>query len=372
MSPLFRRPLRVALIFLFTGGMHGPVRAQELTPPSQEEIEAARSAPLFASHELLELTLEADFQTLKKEDRSRDSREERPAVLRWSVPGGTTGSLDIQVRTRGNFRLMRRNCDFPPLRLNVKKGATKGTLFEGQDKLKLVVTCKLGQDYWEQYVLLEYMAYRTLNALTDRSLRVRLARVTYVDTTGKDDPFTRFAFLIEPDEIMALRNNARVIQWTSGQLDPRLLEKRNAILMDMFQYMIGNTDWSGVEMHNMILIRSWENVPYAVPYDFDFSGLVNARYASPDPSLSISRVRQRLFRGFCAGDVDRPQEDYDAVYDFLREKKEEIYGMWGDLEGLEKDRLEDTLDYFDDFYETIGDPKRIEARMMRDCRRLRD
>jgi len=256
--------------------------------------------------------------------------------------------------------------------LNVKKEATKGTLFEGQDKLKLVVTCKLGQDYWEQYVLLEYMTYRTLNVLTERGLRVRLARVTYVDTSGKDDPFTRFAFLIEPDETMALRNNARVIQWTSGQLDPRLLEKRNAILTDMFQYMIGNTDWSGVEMHNMILIRSWEDVPYTVPYDFDFSGLVNARYASPDPSLSISRVRQRLFRGFCPEDVDRPQEDYDAVYDFLREKKEEIYGMWRSLEGLEKDRLEDTLEYFDEFYETIGDPKRIESRMMRDCRRLRD
>ncbi|MGW8268416.1 MAG: hypothetical protein ACWGSQ_18760, partial [Longimicrobiales bacterium] len=353
MSPLFRRPMPFALVCLLATGVPGPVRAQELTPPSQEEMEAARSAPLFASHELLELTLEADFQTLKKEDRSRDSREERPAVLRWSDPGGATGSLDIQIRTRGNFRLSRRNCDFPPLRLNVKKGASKGTLFEGQDKLKLVVTCKLGQDYWEQYVLLEYLAYRTLNALTDRSLRVRLARVTYVDTSGKDDPFTRFAFLIESDEMMALRNDARIIEWTSGQLDPRLLDVRSAILMDVFQYMIGNTDWSGVEMHNMILIRSSENVPYTIPYDFDFSGLVNARYASPDASLRISRVRQRLFRGFCPEDVNRSQADYDAVYDLFREKKDEIYEIWRSLEGLDKDRLEDNLEYFDEFYETL-------------------
>jgi hypothetical protein len=372
MSPLLRHTASVALFLLLAGGVDGPLGAQELAPPTQEEVEAAQSAPLFASHDLLELTIEADFQTLKKEDRSRDSREERPAMLRWSDPGGSANSLEIQLRTRGNFRLMRRNCDFPPLRLNVKKGATKGTLFEGQDKLKLVVTCKLGQDYWEQYVLLEYMAYRTLNVLTDRSLRVRLARVTYVDTSGKDDPFVRFAFLIEQDETMALRNNARIIQWTAGQLDPRLLERRNAILMDTYQYMIGNTDWSGVEMHNMILIRTWEDVPYTIPYDFDFSGLVNARYATPDPSLRISRVRQRLFRGFCPGDVNRPQADYDAVYDLFREKKEEIYQMWRSLEGLDEDRVKDTLEYFDDFYETIDDPRRIESGMMRDCRRLGD
>ena len=370
MSPLFRQPLSVALVCLLLSGVQSPVPAQVLAPPSQEEVEAARSAPLFASHELLELTLEADFQTLKKEDRTRDSREDRPAVLRWSDPEGAGNSLEIQLRTRGNFRLSKRTCDFPPLRLNIKKGASKGTLFEGQDKLKLVVTCKLKQDYWEQYVLSEYMAYRTLNVLTDRSLRVRLARVTYVDTSGKDDPFTRFAFLIEQDETMALRNNARVIEWSEGQLDPRLPDRQSAILMDVFQYMVGNTDWSGVEMHNMFLIRDWENVPYTIPYDFDFSGLVNARYATPDASLSISRVRQRLFRGFCPQDVDRSKGEYDAAYDIFRAKKDEIYQMWRNLEGLDQKRLDDTLKYFDEFYETINDPKRIESRMMKDCRRL--
>jgi hypothetical protein len=372
MSPLLRIPLSVAPFCVLAVGGGTFACAQELAPPSQEEIEAARSAPLFASHELLEITLEADFQALKKEDRSRDSREERPGVLRWTDAGGSANSQEIQIRTRGNFRLSQRNCDFPPLRLNVKKGATKGTLFDGQDKLKLVVTCKLGQDYWEQYVLLEYMAYRTLNVLTDLSLRVRLARVTYVDTSGKDDPFTRFAFLIEPDEMMALRNNARVVEWNTGQLDPRLVEARTAILMDSFEYMIGNTDWSGVEMHNMILVRTWENVPYTVPYDFDFSGLVNARYATPDQSLSISRVRQRLFRGFCPENVNRSQAEYDAVYGLFQEKKDEIYQMWRSLEGLDRNRMEDTLEYFDEFYETIGDPKLIESRMMRNCRRVGD
>lgn len=370
MSRLVRLSIALSLSCLPSGGAPGRVGAQELVPPSREEMDAARSAPLFASHQLLELTLEADFHALQREDRTRDSEEERPALLRWTESGRSADSMDIQVRTRGNFRLSRRNCDLPPLRLNLKKGSTEGTVFEGQDKLKLVVTCKTGQSYWEDYVLLEYMAYRTLNVLTDLSFRVRLARVTYVDTGSEDDPFTRFAFLIEDDEMLALRNNARRIPWSAGQLDPRLLEKHQAILVDVFQYMIGNTDWSGVAMHNMELLRSYDDLHFTVPFDFDFSGLVNARYASPDTTLRITRVRQRLFRGFCPDHVARSQADYDAVYAFFAEKKEEIYGIWRDLDGLESDSLEDSLDYFDEFYETIGNPRLVETRMMRDCRRL--
>ena len=370
MSRLLRLPLATLAFCFFPGQTTGSALAQELAPPSQEEIEAAKFAPLFASHEILEMTVEADFHTIKREDRSQDSEEERPAVLRWTNPEGSTEALDIQVRTRGNYRLSRRNCEFQPLRLNVKTGSAKGTLFEDQDKLKLVVACKLGQTYWEQYVLLEYMAYRTYNVLTDVSFRVRLARVNYIDTSGEDDPFTRFAFMIEDDEMMALRNRAEKIEWSAGQLDPRLLESHQAILVDVFQYMIGNTDWSGVEMHNMELIRTFDNIPYTIPFDFDFSGLVNTRYSTPDPTLGINRVRQRLFRGFCRDQMNRSQEEYDAVYSLFLEKKDEIYEMWTTLEGLEEDRLEDTLEYFDDFYEIISDPDLADARMMRNCRRL--
>jgi len=368
------RPLRpflaTSVFTLLAGGVASPMACQELAPPSQEEIEEANSAPLFATHEVLELTLEADFHTIKREDRSQDSEEERPGMVRWSSPDLAMDSLEIQIRTRGNFRLSRRNCEFPPLRLNLKKKTTKGTLFGGQDKLKLVVPCKLGQDYWEQYVLMEYMAYRTLNALTDISFRVRLARVTFVDTSGEDDPFTRYAFVIEDDAVLALRNHARKIEWSAGQLDPRLLEPHQAILVDVFQYMIGNTDWSGAEMHNMELLTTFENVTYTVPFDFDFSGLVNTRYSSPDPSLPIDRVRQRLFRGFCPDQMPRTQAQYDEVYALFLEKKDEIYEIWRGLEGLEKGRMEDTLEYFDDFYDIIGNPDLIEARMIRNCRRL--
>lgn len=345
------------------------LQVSELAPPTPEEMEEAQSAPLFASHQTLHLTLEADLSTIKREDRGQDS-EERPALLRWTDPSGTADSLEIQLGTRGNFRLQRKNCDFPPLRINLKKGQTKGTIFGNQDKLKLVVACKLGQSYWEQYVLMEYLAYRTLNLLTELSFRVRVAQVTYVDTSGRDDPFTRYAFIIEDDDVMALRNGGRKVDWTTGQLDPRLLQDHHAVLVESFQYMIGNTDWSCVEMHNMELFLTPDGRASTVPYDFDFSGLVNARYAAPDQSLPIRRVRDRLFRGFCPDQMNRGPEEYEAVYAIFLGKKDEIYELWRSQEGLEEDRLEDTLEYFDEFFETLSDPRRIEDRMMSTCRRL--
>ena len=107
-----------------------------------------------------------------------------------------------------------------------------------------------------------------------------------------------------------------------------------------------------------------------MPYDFDFSGLVNARYASPDPSLSIRRVRQRLFRGFCPADVGRSQDTYQRAFARFQEAKDEIYRVWRSQEGLKQDRLEDSLEYFDEFYETLSEPGRIQSRMMRNCRRI--
>jgi len=347
-----------------------PASPQTLEPPTPQEVEAARSAPLFASHEILEVTLEADFHTLRREDRKEEDSQDRPATLRWTHADGTSGSLPIQVRTRGNFRLDRRNCDSPPLRLEVESGSARGTLFEGQDKLKMVGVCKPKQDYWEQYVVTEYLVYRTFNLLTDLSFRVRPLRVTYVDTSQEDETFTRFAFLIEDNAQMAARNGGLIHEWEGGQLDPRILEPHQAILVDIFQFMIGNTDWSGVEMHNMELFRYPNGRPATVPYDFDFSGVVDARYATPGSQVSITSVRDRLFRGFCPDQVNRRPEWYEATYDRFREAKADIYELWRTQEDLSGDKLRETLEYLDDFYEILEDPREIERKIMRTCRRV--
>jgi len=346
--------------------------AQEVEFPTPEEVKAAENAHLFASHELLEMTLIADFHAIRREDRKDEDSEERPARMEWVNPDGSTVTQDIQIQTRGNFRLSTRNCDFPPLRLNVVKGEVEGTLFEGQDKLKMVVACKLGQDYWEQYVLSEYLAYRMLNVLTPLGFRARLVKATYVDDSGEDDTFTRYAFLLEDDSDLAKRNGAIKQDWQGGTLNPVLTDRRQAILVEFFQYMIGNTDWSAAQMHNMELLRGPDGKPITVPFDFDWSGIVDARYARPDQSLSnqIRSVRQRLFRGFCPDQLNRPPEDYQAIIDLFQQKKDEIYGLWRNQEGLDPDRLKDTLEYLDDFYEVLDNPDQVQRQMLDKCVRI--
>jgi hypothetical protein len=367
MSPSLRLPA-AAVLCVAPFLLPTEISAQE--PPTPEEVQAAEAAPLFQTHVPLEMTLTANFHALREDDRSDEDSEERPARMEWVDADGTTSSQDIQIQTRGNFRLSTRNCDFPPLRLNVKKGAVEGTLFEGQDKIKLVSPCKLGQDYWQQYVLAEYLVYRMFNVLTPLGFRARMARITYVDDSGEDDAFTRYAFLLEDDSDMAKRNGGVKQDWQGGQLNPVLLEKNQAILVEFFQYMIGNTDWSGAEMHNMELVRLADGRPATVPFDFDFSGIVDARYAAPDHSLSIRSVRQRLFRGFCPDQMNRRPEDYQAVIDLLQEKKEEIYDLWRNQEGLDPDRLKDTLEYLDDFYETLDRPDRVQRNLLDQCVRI--
>jgi hypothetical protein len=347
-----------------------PGVTQETQYPTPEEVRAAQAAPLFTSHEILQIILTADFHTIVREDRTDQDSEERAARLEWTNPDGSTGTQEIQIQTRGNFRLSKRNCDFPPLRLNVKKGEVEGTLFQGQDKLKVVSPCKLGQDYWEQYVLSEYLVYRMLNVLTPLGFRARLARVAYVDESGEDETFTRYAFLLEDDSDLAKRNGTIKQDWQGGQLNPVLLDKRQAILVEFFQYMIGNTDWSGAEMHNMELLRDPDGRPITVPFDFDFSGIVDARYAVPDQSLPIRSVRQRHFRGFCPDQMNRMPEDYQAVIDLFQEKKEEIYDLWRNQEGLDSGRLKDTLEYLDEFYEILDRPDRVQRDILDRCVRI--
>ena len=346
-----------------------PAAAQGPEYPTPEEIEAAETAPLFTSHEIVEITLTADFHTMREDDRSDEDSEERPARLEWVDSDGSTGTQEIQIQTRGNFRLSARNCDFPPLRLNVKTGDAEGTLLHGQDKIKVVSPCKLGQDYWQQYVFSEYLIYRMYNLLSPLSFRARLARVTYVDESGEDDPFTRYAFLLEDDSELAKRNGCIKQDWQGGQLNPVLLDKSQAILVEFFQYMIGNTDFSTYEFHNVVPARadppegSVMPMFYPVPYDFDWSGLVDAPYAEPNELLNIRDVKERIYRGFCWPDMN-----YSALYAHFQDNREAIMAIWDDLPGVTEDTAKRARQYLEGFYNTIENEGRRRGNIEAQCR----
>jgi len=329
-----------------------PPGAQEL--PSEHETQSS----LFTSDEVIEFSLETNFVKLKA-DRGLDP-EYRPAILTLTSDDGTPRAIDIKVKTRGHFRL--ENCRFPPLKVNLPKKSLGGTVFDGEDKLKLVAHCR-NRDSAEQNVLEEYLAYRTYNVLTDNSFRVRLARITYIDSRGKDDPITRYAFFIEEKEAVAERVGG--IMLDVPQVHPTNLSDDASARMALFQYMVGNTDWDMVYFHNVKLLRTDDGIYIPVPYDFDFAGLVAASYATPDERLGLRTIKDRMYRGFC-----RPQVDFASMYSDFTELRPEIEEIYMGVEGLEDGKKKNALKYVDGFYDIISSERRSRVRIEQACRRV--
>jgi hypothetical protein len=318
--------------------------------------------PLFASTEPIALSLVADFEAIRSD--RHDPAEERPAlvVLGADASGDT---VEAQLRARGDFRRDPGICALPPLRLNLKKKQADGTAFEGQDKLKIVVPCRPALDAYEQYVLTEYTIYRMYRLITEASFQVRLARVTFVDTSGQDEPFTRWAFFIEDDDALAARLGGEKLDIPEGKhVRVSYLDARQATLAAVFQYMIGNTDWADDAVHNVELVQAHGAIR-VVPYDFDFSGLVNAPYAIPDPKLGTKTVRERLYRGWC-----RPGLEAEAILRPFRENREAIVATVTETPGVTAERADAALAYLEEFWDSIETTERAERRMFRDCRDL--
>jgi hypothetical protein len=343
------RSLRRA-VFLATVLGASSVRGQEAGSPS-----------LFASDEVLELTLAADFSLLKS-DREEETPE-RPGTLTLQAADGRQLVLDVQLRTRGSFRKERANCSFPPLRLNLEEEQVVGTVFEGQDKLKMVGSCRPHRPSYEQLVLQEYLAYRTFALVSDVAFRVRLARITYVDQSGEEEPSGRFAFFIEDDDALAARLGARVIELPEGRkLPPRYIDPTTEARMALFQYMMGNTDWLDDVGHNVELLDLGGRA-LTVPYDFDFSGIVNAPYAIPHPRLGLRSVLERRFLGRCW-----PGMDMDPVVETFRGLRVEILGLYETFPYLEEEERDRAIRYLAAFFDDIESSERAQLRILRHCR----
>ena len=321
-------------------------------------------SPLFHGSGPLAVTLTTNLKALK-----RDKNEDAPwhtatiAYADATAPGGTFVS-PVRVRTRGLWRL--KNCEFPPVRLNFANKEVKGTVWHDLDEPKLVSYCK-NNDTYEQYVLQELQLYRVYQALTPVSHKVRLLRVSYADSaTGKVES-TRYAFITEDPASVAKVSGGKMIKMEGALPDD--LDPVQATIAYLFQYLAGNTDFSFNGLHNTELIGRTDGRNWPVAYDFDFSGAVNASYATPPPSMPIKNVRERLYRGFCQQNAVVTQ----LIPQFVA-KKDAIYKLYGASDSvgvlLNPNVVKNTLEYFDEFYATISDPKAVERRIFRDCRKL--
>ena len=326
-------------------------------------VASAQSAPkppsrLFVEPAPLTLRLEGDLHALTH-DRGTQ-RKQHPATLRYGS-GADTGAIPVKLRTRGIFRL--KTCGFPPIRLDLPSHKVNETLFAGEDRLKLVTHCQNDRLY-ERNLLREYALYRVFNAVTDSSFRVRLAHVTYIDS-ARHDTVTRYGFLIESDAALARRIGADPL--TVDNLYDPMMDPSYMTLVAVFQYLIGNTDWSVWKRHNIAIFQLVpEPKPVlAVPYDFDFSGAVNAPYASPPEQLKIQSVRQRVYRGFC-----QPDSVLTPVLDRFRAAKDSMYAAVRAVPDLPERDVRNVLDYFNEFFQVLGNSGSVNREFVRGCRAL--
>lgn len=250
---------------------------------------------------------------------------------------------EFRVKARGNFR--RQHCGLPPLWLNIKKANLKSEQFQDVNKIKMVTHCRGGYSY-NQYVLKEYLAYKIYNLLSPFSFRLRLAEIKYIDTGRKHKTYTYWAFFIEPEEMMTNRLNS-----ISIKLDNLSLYHCDSVttdIMTLFQYMIGNGDFSITKRHNVKLIKEndpLKYLPIPVPYDFDYSGLVNTYYAIPGETLGIEKVTDRFFLGPCRSD-----DEYKKALKVILDKENEIVSLVKEFPYLEKKDREEMLSYLNSFF----------------------
>ncbi len=314
---------------------------------------------LFKKPDALEVTITTGLGKLIR-DRDSTERVTHGAELSYKDSAGTAVTVAITLRTRGHFRRQARNCDFPPLKVEMTKDVARKTIFEGNRTLKLASSCRPSSSDYEQYILQEYSLYRMYQALTPWSFRTRLAHVTFQDSTGKSKPVQSWAFFVEDDGDLAQRRSSKKFETKGALFDD--LEPQQFGLMQLFAYMAGNTDWSVAGLHNVTMLRDSSGTVHPVPYDFDWSGAVEARYSFPDKSLPIRTVRDRLWRGDC-----RTAEEMAPVFERFKARRASMDSAYTALDPLTPAVKGRMKKYFDEFWPMLDNPAKTVATFKRSC-----
>jgi hypothetical protein len=349
-----KQTIQLILLFLVASTLVKPVYAKK---------------PLFKSDEPLKAALSATLSQLYKQ-KKQEVRLYQDATLSFRSDGGTQ-KANLKVRTRGNWR--RLNCNHPPLRLNFKKTANDGSLFERQDKIKLVGQCKNGSKY-EQFVGLEYLIYKIWAELSPHHLKSRRVEMSYIDTDGRMKPRTANTFIIESIEDAAKRSKKKLLDVET--IKRSQLDQQATALLEIFQLFIGNTDYSTITgqpgstcCHNVRLIVDKTNSPETstgvipIPYDFDASGFVDAPYSAPAAQYPIEDVRRRYFSGTC-----KEERHFMSAIARFNDRKIALYDIVNGADYLNAFSLKKTQKYLDAFYTLVNDPKRVQKEILGRCR----
>ena len=341
---------------------------EKLTPDSiihesalGEVSDTLNNENIFDLEAPLKITLKYDITSFIK---NKHKAEYIDAELQILSETNEPVIKNIRIQARGNFR--KGQCYFPPLSLNFKTDSIKRTELAGTKKIKVVTHCTTGKNN-DNIVLREYLVYKLYNILTEKSFRVKLLDITYIDTGKKKLEFQETGFIIEPADLVAKRNNSILI-------DPMVVKGANLVEEDadraaMFQYMISNTDWRIKSGHNTKYMKSMTDVTpkvIPVPYDFDFSAVVDAPYAFPQEWSDAETLYQRNYLGYCRND----ESEYLKIISLFLEKENQVMSYIKDIKYLGEKDKKYVSEYISEFYSEIKDQKSFLNKIRYQCRSI--
>lgn len=311
----------------------------------------------FQRDDILKMTIKTNTKQLVGK---KFKEEWQPLTLSFDNKSGESVEWTAKTRARGNIR--KQVCYYPPLKIKFKKKWLAANDMDSSfNDLKLVVGCKKG-DFYGELVLKEYLIYKLYEELTGVSFRTQLAEIEFIDTEDKWKPFTTYAFFIENQDEMATRLNARCAK--PKRLRSKYIYAEQLDKMNLFQYMIGNTDWSAIVSHNVRLIKCNDYpLPLPIAYDFDYAGLVNAPYAVHGEGIELDHITERLYLGVC-----REPGVLEKQIPLFQEKKATFYQIINDFPYLAKNEKKEMIKYLDDFYKTLDRPKSFRRNITELCR----
>jgi hypothetical protein len=316
---------------------------------SAQMVTGQAPALLFQSKTPLHIRANTKIKYIKKNlnDSSYTARK-----IYYENNAGSWDSITVGVQLHGHFRL--ENCQLPPTKLKLKKTDTKNTIFEGTKKLKLVVPCQRTRDK-DKLIVREYLCYQFYQKISPYYFNTRLISLDITDySKKKPEKIPSVAFFIEDVDPIAERNNATEIKGST--LVPGRFNAKESVRNDLFQFMIGNIDWSAVYQHNIRVIKSGNDPFIAIPYDFDMSGFVNAPYAQS--------TREHVYRGFCRDEK------------LLQEVRQEFIKLQSDFnstidahsEYFSSADTDDMKSYLQGFYDILKKDQNFKESIVEKCR----
>ena len=328
--------MKKQLIFLFL--LPFCVFAQETSTTNLSNI-----YDYFIKNEISEITLEAEFDSILN---SKKFEQYLNGKLIFKDKNDIKRNIPVQVKQRGKYR--RRICNFPPLKLKfAKKHLTAMSLETKSDNLKIITHCLEDQYKSKENLLREYLVYKLYEFHSEKHFRVHLVKIKYKTPTEKRFRFERYAIILEDDENMANRLGGKIFDTPNCSL--KRMKHEDLKINAVYQFMIGNSDWDPIMVRNIKLVQKDSLEKFdVVPYDFDFSGLVNAPYAIPNPNFDIKNIRDRVMQ--CKF---HSEEELQKVIELFLNKKEPVLDYCKNFKALPKSSRRDIKEYLTSFYSIL-------------------